>query len=154
PVLAAPDADAQMARIELTPPPAEPPAAAEPAPLNQPGASTGTADAAAGGGNAGIGGDDDAGAAIASAPKPGHGLRLHASVRMKFEMLGQRGVQPWKGVFGEMVWLQDGSEYNARLALKVMWKTIRSQTSIGHVTAAGVAPDRFSETRKTEVASH
>lgn len=154
PVIAAPDPNAPMARIELTPPPAEPTAAPEPAPVNQQGASNGTTDASAAGGGAGIGGDDDAGAAIASAPKPGQGLQVHASVRLNFEMLGQRGVQPWKGVFGEMTWLQDGNEYNARLALKVMWKTIRSQTSVGHIGAAGIAPDRFSETRKTEVASH
>ena len=157
PVLAAPDTSAEMARIELTPPPTEAPAASEPAPIVRSGTEAGTGDAPAGtggSGNADIGGDDDAGAAIASAPKPGQGLQVHASVRMNFELVAQRGVQPWKGVFGEMLWLQDGNEYNARLALKVMWKTIRSQTSVGHIGAAGIAPDRFSETRKTEVASH
>lgn len=153
PVLATSDAAAQMARIELTPPPAETPPSAEPAPVNEAGESAGKGIAGAAGAGAGNG-DEDAGAAIASAPKPGQGLQVHGSVKMNFEMLGQRGVQPWKGVFGELVWLQDGSEYNARLALKVMWKTIRSQTSVGRIDAGGVAPDRFSETRKTEVASH
>ncbi|HSV57376.1 MAG TPA: DUF3108 domain-containing protein [Variovorax sp.] len=84
----------------------------------------------------------------------GQPVQVHASARLSFEMLGQRGVQPWKGVFGELIWLQDGNEYNARLSLKMLFKTIRSQTSVGRIDANGIAPSRFSETRSSEVASH
>ncbi|SFM98858.1 DUF3108 domain-containing protein [Variovorax sp. OV329] len=155
-VMATEDAAAAMSRIELTPPPLpEAPAAAEPAPVNAAGASEGKGTAAGStAGTEGQAGAGDAEGAGYAPPGAGQDKKVHASVRLNFEMLGQRGVQPWKGVFGELLWLQDGSEYNARLALKVMWKTIRSQTSVGHVDAGGIVPDRFSETRKTEVASH
>lgn len=147
PVLATPDAAAEMSRIELTPPPAAP-TTGEPAPVNETGESGGTTGAQGGEGNG------DTGTAGFTPPGAGQSLQVHASVRLNFEMTGERGVQPWKGVFGELLWLQDGSEYNARLALKIMFKTVRSQTSIGRIDAGGVAPSRFSETRRTEVASH
>ncbi|MBS0451792.1 MAG: DUF3108 domain-containing protein [Proteobacteria bacterium] len=147
PVLAAQDLAAQMSRIDLTPPPAEP-GSGESAPVNQAGEVGGT-DSAPGGEGKG-----DAGSGGLAAPGAGRSMQVHASVRLNFEMTGQRGVQPWKGVFGELVWLQDGGEYNARLALKMLFKTIRSQTSVGRIDASGVAPTRFSETRRTEVASH
>lgn len=147
PVLAAPDAAAQMSRIELTPPPAES-GAGEPGPVNEAGEANGTAGAPGGEGQA------EAGTGGFTAPGAGQSKQVHASVRLNFEMTGQRGVQPWKGVFGELVWLQDGGEYNARLALKMMFKTIRSQTSVGRIDEGGIAPTRFSETRRTEVASH
>ena len=100
------------------------------------------------------GGGGDTGASGGELSGTGQPVQVHASARLFFEMLGQRGVQPWKGVFGELIWLQDGSEYNARLSLKMLFKTIRRQTSVGRIDANGVAPNRFSETRSSEVASH
>lgn len=81
-------------------------------------------------------------------------LVVPGSVRLAFDVTGQRGPQPMSGVFGELVWLQNGAEYNARLSLKMLFRTFLSQTSTGRVDGGGISPIRYSEKRKTEVASH
>nr|WP_301334715.1 DUF3108 domain-containing protein [Variovorax dokdonensis] len=63
-------------------------------------------------------------------------------------MVALRGVQPWKGVFGQLDWRHDGDRYEARLALKVLFKTVRAQVSTGRISNGGLAPERFSETRR------
>ncbi|MGR4870646.1 DUF3108 domain-containing protein [Variovorax sp. LARHSF232] len=149
PVLAAQDDSATQAREAAPPPPELPPATGESAPVNEAGAP----DASAGNGQAG-GGAEESDVVDGGMSGVGKPVQVHASVKLGFELLGQRGVQPWKGVFGELVWLQDGSDYNARLSLRMLFKTIRSQTSVGRIDANGIAPGRFSETRRSEVASH
>ena len=59
-----------------------------------------------------------------------------------------------QGVYGEVDWLQDGNAYDARLSLGVLFRTLRTQHSSGVVGPTGIEPERFSDTRKTEVASH
>jgi len=120
--------------------PAETPAAAA-------GSGTGTGDGAAG--------------ASAGAANPASGnivgtqsLRIPGSVTLDFTATGQDGSSPMQGVFGELTWLQDGSRYDARLTLKVLFSTIRSQHSTGRIGPSGIEPDRYSESRKSEVASH
>jgi len=76
--------------------------------------------------------------------------RVHEPVRLSFEMLGQRGVQPWKGVFGQLDWQQDGQRYEAKLSVKVLFRTIRSQSSSGRIVDGALVPERFSETRRQE----
>ncbi|CAN5590872.1 hypothetical protein BH10PSE18_BH10PSE18_09970 [soil metagenome] len=87
----------------------------------------------------------------AEAPVP---LRIPGSVRLKFAVTAQQGAAPMQGVFGELSWLQDGSNYDATLALSFFFKTLRQQHSIGAIGVTGIEPDRFSDTRKVEVASH
>ncbi|WP_286623577.1 DUF3108 domain-containing protein [Variovorax fucosicus] len=81
-------------------------------------------------------------------------LVVPGSVRLAFDVTGQRGPQPMSGVFGELIWLQNGAEYNARLSLTMLFRTFLRQTSTGRVDGSGIAPTRFSEARKAEVASH
>lgn len=145
PVLATPDASAEQARSEVTPP-AEVAPTGEPAPVNEAGAASGKGSAQSAG--------DDAGDIASGLPRPGHTMPVHSSVKLGFEAVGQRGVQPWRGAFGELVWQQDGDQYSARMALKIFFKTISMWTSTGRVDATGVAPDRFSETKRSQVASH
>jgi hypothetical protein len=59
-----------------------------------------------------------------------------------------------QGVFGDLIWLQDGQKYDASLALTFLFKTLRSQHSTGAIGPTGIEPDRFSDKRRTEVASH
>ncbi|MGJ7545543.1 DUF3108 domain-containing protein [Variovorax sp. LT1R16] len=87
----------------------------------------------------------------AEVPPP---LAIPGAVRLKFAVTGQQGVAPLSGVFGELSWQQDGQAYEARLSLSFLFKTLRTQQSTGRIGPAGIAPDRFSDTRKTEVASH
>ncbi|MDQ0573764.1 hypothetical protein QFZ42_005598 [Variovorax paradoxus] len=106
--------------------------------------------------NAGIGDGGAAGAASATAGNVvgPEALRIPGSVKLAFAVTGQQGASPMQGVFGDLDWLQDGSSYDARLSLKFLFKTIRSQHSTGKIGPTGIEPDRFSEARKGEVASH
>ncbi len=147
--------------IEPTAPASATPDAAAPAPSSEDTAPDIPAQAADG--NAAAASSDDAGPGGATSnttsntgdtPGATQPIRLYGSVRLAFDMTGQRGPQQWTGAFGELVWLQDGDEYNAQLSLRFLFKTIRNWTSIGRIDAGGVAPTRFSETRRSEVASH
>jgi len=116
-----------------------------------PGAGTGPA--------TGAGAGDTGATAGASSPTSGNivgtqSLRIPGSVTLDFAATGQDGASPMQGVFGVLTWLQDGSRYDARLTLKVLFSTIRSQHSTGRIGPSGIEPDRYSESRKSEVASH
>ncbi|RYF65174.1 MAG: hypothetical protein EOO22_23135 [Comamonadaceae bacterium] len=130
------------------------PTAAETAPAEAPAAVDGATDSAAPTLAAAppAGGSDPLAALLATgATQP---LVVPGSVRLGFDVTGQRGPQPMSGVFGELTWLQNGADYNARLSLKMLFRTFLSQTSTGRVDGSGIAPVRFSETRRSEVASH
>ena len=79
---------------------------------------------------------------------------MPASVTLKFNVSGQQGAVPLQGVMGELTWSQDGHAYDARLTLRFLFKTLRTQHSSGAIGPTGIEPTRFSDTRKTEVASH
>src|SRR5437868_11932132 len=81
-------------------------------------------------------------------------LQISGSVRLAFAATAQQGAQPLQGVFGELVWLQDGSHYDATLSWTFLFKTLRSQPSAGNIGPTGIEPLRFSDKRKTEVTSH
>ncbi|BEP51024.1 MULTISPECIES: DUF3108 domain-containing protein [Variovorax] len=109
--------------------------------------------------NAGVGNGAPGEAAGAASAAAGNvvgpeALRIPGSVKLAFAVTGQQGASPMQGVFGDLVWLQDGSSYDARLSLKFLFRTIRSQHSTGRIGPTGIEPARFSESRKGEVASH
>lgn len=81
-------------------------------------------------------------------------LDVPTSVTLKFNVSGQQGAVPLQGVMGELAWSQDGHAYDARLTLRFLFKTLRTQHSSGAIGPTGIEPTRFSDTRKTEVASH
>ena len=89
--------------------------------------------------------------AAAPAPAP---VAVPTSVNLKFNVSGQQGPVPLQGVVGELAWSQDGHAYDARLTLRFLFKTLRTQHSTGVIGPTGIEPTRFSDTRKTEVASH
>lgn len=104
---------------------------------------------------------DGAPGSTAGASGPGAGniagtqsLRIPGSVKLSFAATGQRGASPMQGVFGTLEWLQDGSTYDARLTLKLLFATILSQHSAGRIGPSGIEPERYSESRKGEVAAH
>ncbi|MDP9994761.1 hypothetical protein J2W28_005066 [Variovorax boronicumulans] len=119
--------------------PASAPAAPEPAPT-----------AAAGTGSGTTAGGSEASGTIAGT----QALRIPGSVTLDFEATGQTGASPQRGVFGELVWLQDGSRYDGRLTLKAVFFTLLNWHSTGKIGPSGLEPERYSESRKAEVASH
>jgi hypothetical protein len=138
-----PDLTAQAATDPgATPPeaPASAPAAAAPAPGGTENGSPGGTTAAGG----------EASGTIAGT----QALRIPGSVTLDFEATGQTGASPQRGVFGELVWLQDGSRYDGRLTLKAVFFTLLNWHSTGRIGPSGLEPERYSESRKAEVASH
>ena len=122
-----------------TPPEA---AASAPAGATSPSGGTGTGTAAAAGG--------EASGTIAGT----QAMKIPGSVTLDFEATGQSGASPQRGVFGELVWLQDGSRYDGRLTLKAVFFTLLNWHSTGRIGPSGLEPERYSESRKSEVASH
>ncbi|MDM0033115.1 DUF3108 domain-containing protein [Variovorax sp. J22P271] len=98
----------------------------------------------------GTGGRDGAAAGQIAGPVE---AQVPGSVRLRFAATAQQGAQPLQGVFGELVWLQDGSQYDLRLAWTFLFKTLRSQHSTGRIGPTGIEPLRFSDTRRTETVS-
>jgi hypothetical protein len=72
------------------------------------------------------------------------------SVRLKYKV--ETNKFPYSAS-AELLWQQDGEGYEARLELSVFGQT-RVQTSRGQVTPSGLAPIRFSDKFRSEVAAH
>lgn len=82
-------------------------------------------------------------------------LRIPGSVRLSLAATAQIGATPMSGVFGELVWLHDGQNYDARLTLKFLFATVRGWHSTGAIGKTGIEPLRYADKRrKSEVASH
>lgn len=148
------------APAEPSPPPAESPepdrtvpaeatAPSEPAPAEA--ASGAAAGDPSGAASAAAGTTGSGAAGQAEAPVPMH---VPGSVQLAFAVTGQMGTAPMQGVFGKLIWQQDGQQYDAQLSLSFLFKTIRSQRSSGVIGPGGIEPARFSEKRRSEVASH
>jgi hypothetical protein len=75
-------------------------------------------------------------------------------VRLQYMVSGQQGSQPLAGVTADLLWLQDGEKYDAQLSFRLLFRTLRSQRSTGHITPAGLEPERFLDKRRSEVAAH
>lgn len=114
-----------------------------------------TPEATAGAPTSGASGAGDAGGGETAGTVVGPvALQISGSVRLAFAATAQQGAQPLQGVFGELVWLQDGSHYDAALSWTFLFKTLRSQRSTGSIGPTGIEPLRFSDKRKTELTSH
>ena len=74
------------------------------------------------------------------------------SVRIKFNATGQRGRLEYEAL-GELLWLHDGKDYEARLGLAAGFSSA-TMVSTGHITADGLAPNRFSNKISSERAAH
>jgi hypothetical protein len=99
-----------------------------------------------------LGGDGTGG--TGSTPGATRPMLVPGSVRLNFAVTAQQGPQPLSGAFGELIWLQDGNQYNARLSMRFLFKTLRQWTSTGTIGVHGIEPGRYSDTRRSEVASH
>lgn len=80
-------------------------------------------------------------------------VRLPGSRHLLFDVSGESKKFPYSAN-ADLLWTQDGSNYSARLAITAFLLGSRIQTSAGQLTAEGLAPQRFSDKVKTEVAAH
>lgn len=75
------------------------------------------------------------------------------SVRLKYNATGRQSKMDYTAS-AELLWLQDGSTYNARLEVSAFILGSRVFSSAGHMTADGLAPDRFADKVRSEQAAH
>ena len=78
---------------------------------------------------------------------------LPGSVRLNYNVTGEARKQSWSAL-GELLWRHDGVNYDARLGYEAFLLGSRTRTSTGRITSEGLAPTRFSDKSKAEVAAH
>ena len=80
-------------------------------------------------------------------------MALPASVQLKYKMTGlSKGLTYHAN--GELSWRNAGSSYDAYMSVSALFLGSRSLASRGQVSAEGLAPTRFSDKSRTEVAAH
>lgn len=80
-------------------------------------------------------------------------VRLPDAYRLQYEVTGEAKHFPYRAD-AELLWQPSASSYQARLEIVVPFLGSRVQTSMGQVTAEGLAPERFGDKVKSEVAAH
>lgn len=87
------------------------------------------------------------------APVGANVLAIPGSVRITYDMTGEVKRLSYSAS-AELLWLQDGSNYDAILEAKAFLLGSAGQMSSGQITGDGLAPVRFADKRRTEVAAH
>ncbi len=99
-----------------------------------------------------------AAATPAAPPPPPRGDRARAyavaaPVRLLYDIAGQIKSFSYSAR-AELEWRHDGSRYDARLEIGAFLLGSRIQTSSGSLTPEGLAPTRFSDKARSELAAH
>ncbi|MET0311907.1 MAG: DUF3108 domain-containing protein [Burkholderiaceae bacterium] len=129
-------------RTLVLPEPAPQPSAAEPAPAPPPEPAVVAAPVPV-----------SPGSAPAAAGPATAALSIPGSTRLKYNVNGEvKGMAYTANA--ELLWLHDGARYDARLEVGAALGRSRVQTSSGRLTTAGLAPTRFSDRSRSEVAAH
>ena len=89
----------------------------------------------------------------ATSPAVNLTFALPGSIRLKYNVVATKGSLNFNAR-SELLWQQDGSNYDLRLEVSAFLLGSRVQTSTGRVTSAGLAPTRFADKVRTEVAAH
>ncbi|MEC5211902.1 hypothetical protein RCH06_000435 [Polaromonas sp. CG_9.5] len=98
-------------------------------------------------------------ASAAAAPPPGASqtpvtaMALPASVQLDYKMTGSAKGLTYHAN-GELAWQNTGSVYNASMTVKALFIGSRTLSSTGQVSDQGLAPSRFTDKSRTEVAAH
>ena len=80
-------------------------------------------------------------------------LAFPASGRLQYEVVGEVKRLSYSAR-AELLWMQDGANYDAVLEVRAFLLGAFTQMSSGQVTAEGLAPLRFADKRRNEVAAH
>jgi len=84
---------------------------------------------------------------------PPAAMALPPSTRLQYRMNGSvKGLTYYASA--ELIWRNAGSSYDASLTVSAFLLGSRSMASTGQVSAEGLAPTRFSDKARTEVAAH
>ena len=91
--------------------------------------------------------------AVPPAAKAVRKFAIPASARLKYDVKGEVKGFPYH-VNGDLLWVQDGKTYDARMEISHFLLGSRVQTSTGQLTSHGLEPTRFGDKVKSEVAAH
>ena len=80
-------------------------------------------------------------------------MALPASAQLQYKMTGSAKGLTYHAQ-GELLWQQGGGSYSARMTAKALFVGSRTMTSTGQVSDQGLAPSRFSDKSRTELAAH
>ena len=80
-------------------------------------------------------------------------ITIPGSVRLLYDVQGQVKKMDYKAR-SELLWRQDGSQYDLRFEVSAFLVGSRVQTSRGKLTAQGLTPERFSDKSRNERAAH
>jgi hypothetical protein len=80
-------------------------------------------------------------------------ILLPGSVRLQYKVMGLSKNMNYHAN-AELAWKTDGESYQAVMKVSAFLIGSRSMTSVGKVTASGLAPTRFSDKFKNELAAH
>ena len=78
---------------------------------------------------------------------------MPGSVRLKYNVTGGKDKLNYTAR-AELLWLQDGNTYEARQEVGAFLLGSRTFTSTGRMTADGLAPVRYSDKARNELAAH
>ena len=91
-----------------------------------------------------------AGAKASTEPPP---IKLPDSVTLKYAVRGEIKKLAYN-VNGQMAWTNNGTHYEARQEVSAFLLGTRGQISTGNITPNGLAPTRFGDKGKRELAAH
>ena len=96
---------------------------------------------------------DSTAARKASSPQAQVSLSIPGSVQLNYQMTGlSRGLNYHAS--GVMSWRQDGNRYEASMVVSAFLIGARSLSSVGDITVDGLAPKRFADKSRSELAAH
>ena len=98
---------------------------------------------------------DQAAATLPVSPQttPVNAIRLPGSVRLEYKVIGLSKNLNYHAN-AELAWNTDGSSYQALMKVSAFLIGSRSMTSVGKITGSGLAPTRFSDKFRAELAAH
>ena len=80
-------------------------------------------------------------------------VKLPASAVLRYEMTGSAKGLTYHAK-AELGWLNEGDHYDARMTVSALFLGSRSMASVGQLGTGGLAPTRFSDKTRSEVAAH
>lgn len=94
-------------------------------------------------------------AALAAAPKTTHvnAVKLPGPVRLLYKVVGVSNNMNYQAN-GELAWKTNGDSYDALLKVNAFLIGSRTWTSVGKITGSGLAPTRFADKFRSELAAH
>ena len=80
-------------------------------------------------------------------------ISLPGSARLQYKVVGLSKSLNYQAT-AELIWKASGDRYEAALSVSAFLVGSRSMTSVGQITASGLAPTRFADKGRNELAAH